>query len=74
MFVNIFLIVNIVSVVLNWDSSLMLPAIISGVVNMFCYGIQWNFRGDKENLPGYAVTGTLSGIAGVVLLILGIVG
>lgn len=75
MLITIFLIVNIVSVVLNWDTPRMVPAIISGIVNLFMFGIYRNFRDDTRDLPAYAVWfSTISGIVGVVLLILGIVG
>lgn len=65
-------IVNIVSVVANWDGDLRVGAIIALVASIWALGIASNFRQDPMSMPNYApALSMLAGIAGLVLAIVG---
>ena len=67
-------IINIVSVIANWDGDLQVGAIVSLVASIWAWGIFANYRGDPLAAPNYAVgLSVLSGLAGLILAVMGFV-
>jgi len=71
---GIMIIINIVAVLANYGkteaSGLAVACLIASI---FAFGIFSNFRGDPTSAPSYAVLlSTLSGIGGVVFIIIGL--
>ena len=69
---TLMLLINVVSVIVNWGKGAQVITIISGVASLWAVGIFSNFRQDPMNAPTYAVVlSTASGLAGLVLMIIG---
>lgn len=71
---GLMVIINIVSVVANWNGDFKVAAIVSLVAATWAFGIAYNYRvdGDPTNIPNFWVlVSSASGVAGVVLAIVG---
>ena len=68
---TIIFLLNIISVVVNWNGSAQIAAIVCAIVSLWALGIFSNFTHDRQNAPDYAVLLSLgSGIGAVVLIII----
>ena len=64
--------VNIVSLIANWNGDLKVGAIISLGGASWAFGIASNFGSDRQSIPNFAaLMSMVSGLAGVVLAIVG---
>ena len=67
--------INIIGVIFNYGKTAASGwAVASLIASIFAYGIFANFRRDPMSAPSYAVLlSTVSGVAGLVMIIIGIV-
>ena len=65
--------INLISTISNYGKTQASGfAVASFIASIWAYGIHSNFRRDPQNIPDYAVILSItSGIAGIVLLIIG---
>ena len=71
---GIMVVINIVAVFANYGKTEVSGfAVVCLIASIFAFGIFSNFRGDPTSAPSYAVLlSTLSGIGGVVFLVIGL--
>lgn len=71
---TIIVLINVVSLLVNWGDGGQSVAIASLIVALVSFGIFSSFRTNPQAAPNFAVLmSTLSGLAGVVLIIVGLV-
>lgn len=66
------LLINIVSLIANWNGGLRVGAIISAAAALWAFGIASNYGADRQSIPNFAaLMSMVSGVAGLILAIIG---